>query len=70
MTGDGEAATLTLKDFLDLKLTEGGTGGIRLAILSACETGVQGIELADEQPKRVGAIAQTRLLPSLLLVGF
>ena len=37
---------LTLKDIFALKLTE--KGGIRLAILSACETGLQGIENADE----------------------
>jgi CHAT domain-containing protein len=48
MTGDGEAAILTLKDLLDLRLTESGTGGIHLAVLSACETGLQGIGLADE----------------------
>ncbi|MEP0914022.1 CHAT domain-containing protein, partial [Leptolyngbya sp. GB1-A1] len=48
MSGEGEAAILTLRDLLDLKLTESGTGGIRLAVLSACETGLQGIELADE----------------------
>jgi CHAT domain-containing protein len=34
---------LTLRELLDLKLD-----GIRLAILSACETGLAGIELADE----------------------
>jgi CHAT domain-containing protein len=34
---------LTLRDLLDLKLD-----GIRLAILSACETGLAGTELADE----------------------
>jgi len=34
---------LTLRDLLDLKLD-----GIRLAVLSACETGLAGIELADE----------------------
>ncbi|MFN6518187.1 MAG: CHAT domain-containing protein [Nostoc sp. CreGUA01] len=39
---------LTLRDLLDLKLVENNQGGIRLAILSACETGLQGIELADE----------------------
>ncbi len=43
MTGKGEEAILTLRDLLDLKLN-----GIRLAILSACETGLAGIELADE----------------------
>ncbi len=48
MTGDGEAAILTLRDFLDLKLTDGDRGGLRLAILSACETGMIGIENADE----------------------
>ena len=37
---------LTLKDIFDLKL--GDRGGIRLAILSACETGLAGIENADE----------------------
>ncbi|WP_448570231.1 CHAT domain-containing protein [Trichothermofontia sp.] len=39
---------LTLRDLLDLKLADTPTGGIRLAILSACETGLAGIELADE----------------------
>ncbi|WP_346290762.1 CHAT domain-containing tetratricopeptide repeat protein [Sphaerothrix gracilis] len=39
---------LTLRDLLDLKLTEGPSGGLRLAILSACETGLPGLELADE----------------------
>jgi len=34
---------LSLRDLLDLKLD-----GIRLAVLSACETGLPGIELADE----------------------
>ncbi|AFY32934.1 TPR repeat-containing protein [Calothrix sp. PCC 7507] len=48
MTGEGEKAILTLRDLLDLKLLENNQGGIRLAILSACETGLQGIELADE----------------------
>jgi CHAT domain-containing protein/tetratricopeptide (TPR) repeat protein len=37
---------LTLKDIFALNLAE--SGGIRLAILSACETGIQGIENADE----------------------
>ena len=37
---------LTLKDIFALNLTE--TGGLRLAILSACGTGLQGIENADE----------------------
>jgi len=37
---------LTLKDIFALKL--GDRGGIRLAILSACETGLAGIENADE----------------------
>jgi CHAT domain-containing protein len=37
---------LTLKDILALNLTE--RGGLRLAILSACETGIIGIENADE----------------------
>jgi CHAT domain-containing protein/glutaminase len=39
---------LTLKDLLDLKLADEERGGIRLAILSACETGLTGIENADE----------------------
>ncbi|MBE9127609.1 MULTISPECIES: CHAT domain-containing protein [unclassified Coleofasciculus] len=43
MTGQGEAAILTLRDLLDLKLN-----GIRLVILSACETGLAGTKLADE----------------------
>ena len=37
---------LTLRQILALNLAE--KGGIRLAILSACETGLQGIENADE----------------------
>ncbi|MDZ8083170.1 MAG: CHAT domain-containing protein [Nostoc sp. DcaGUA01] len=45
MTGE---AILTLRDLLDLKLVENNQGGIRVAILSACETGLPGIELADE----------------------
>ena len=48
MTGDGESAVLTLRDFLNLKLAESDRGGIRLAILSACETGLAGIANADE----------------------
>ena len=37
---------LTLKDIFALNLME--RGGLRLAILSACETGIQGMENADE----------------------
>ena len=37
---------LTLKDIFALNLAE--SGGLRLAILSACETSIQGIENADE----------------------
>ena len=37
---------LTLQDIFTLNLAE--TGGLRLAILSACETGLQGIDDADE----------------------
>nr|MCU0551580.1 CHAT domain-containing protein [Leptolyngbya sp. Prado105] len=37
---------LTLRDILALNLSD--RGGIRLAILSACETGLSGIENADE----------------------
>jgi CHAT domain-containing protein len=48
LTGDGESAVLTLRDILDLKLAESTNGGIRLAILSACETGLSGIEAIDE----------------------
>jgi CHAT domain-containing protein len=48
MAGDGEAAVLTLRDFLDLKLTDGDRGGLRLAILSACETGLPGLDNIDE----------------------
>jgi CHAT domain-containing protein len=48
MTGDGESAVLTLRDILDLKLAESTNRGIRLAILSACETGLPGIEAIDE----------------------
>jgi CHAT domain-containing protein len=38
----------TLKDLLELKLSTAKTGGIRLAVLSACETGLIGIENLDE----------------------
>ncbi|MEA5600374.1 CHAT domain-containing protein [Nostoc sp. UHCC 0252] len=37
---------LTLRQILDLKLSD--QGGIRLVVLSACETGLVGTELADE----------------------
>jgi CHAT domain-containing protein len=37
---------LTLKDIFALNLAE--SGGLRLAILSACETGIQGLDNADE----------------------
>ena len=37
---------LSLRDLLNLRLSE--RGGIRLAVLSACETGLAGIKLADE----------------------
>jgi CHAT domain-containing protein len=39
---------LTLRELFNLKLTEGNKRGIRLAILSACETGLPGLDLADE----------------------
>jgi CHAT domain-containing protein len=39
---------LTLRDILDLKLAESTNGGIRLAILSACETGLPGAKTIDE----------------------
>jgi CHAT domain-containing protein/tetratricopeptide (TPR) repeat protein len=39
---------LSLADLFELKLTDTEQGGIRLAVLSACETGLSGIELADE----------------------
>lgn len=39
---------LTLQHLLDLKLADADRTGIRLAILSACETGVTGIKNADE----------------------
>ncbi|WP_375495729.1 CHAT domain-containing protein, partial [uncultured Nostoc sp.] len=48
MTGEGEEAILTLRDLLNLNLVENNQGGIRLAILSACETGLQGTVLPDE----------------------
>ncbi|NJN87076.1 MAG: CHAT domain-containing protein [Leptolyngbyaceae cyanobacterium SL_7_1] len=40
--------SLTLQNLLDLKLTEEDRTGIRLAILSACETGLTGIKNVDE----------------------
>ncbi|MFG3816144.1 CHAT domain-containing tetratricopeptide repeat protein, partial [Limnothrix redekei] len=39
---------LTLRELFNLKLTEGDKHGIRLAVLSACETGLPGLDLADE----------------------
>jgi CHAT domain-containing protein len=48
MAGDGEPAILTLRDFLALKLTDGDHPGLRLAILSACETGLPGLDNIDE----------------------
>jgi CHAT domain-containing protein len=39
---------LTLRDLFALKLTEGNAHGIRLAILSACETGLPGLDNIDE----------------------
>ncbi|MGG6294923.1 CHAT domain-containing protein [Leptolyngbya sp. AN02str] len=39
---------LTLRDLLNLKLSGDEGSGIRLAILSACETGLSGIKNADE----------------------
>jgi CHAT domain-containing protein len=39
---------LTLRDILALQLAQQSSGGIRLAILSACETGLSGIENIDE----------------------
>jgi CHAT domain-containing protein len=39
---------LTLRDLFALKLTEGNASGIRLAILSACETGLPGLDNIDE----------------------
>jgi CHAT domain-containing protein len=39
---------LTLRDIFALKLNQQNSGGIRLAILSACETGLSGTETIDE----------------------
>ncbi|XGV97798.1 MAG: CHAT domain-containing protein [Leptolyngbya sp. BL-A-14] len=39
---------LTLRSLLNVKLVENNQGGIRLAVLSACETGLIGLELIDE----------------------
>jgi CHAT domain-containing protein len=39
---------LTLRDIFALKLNQQDSGGIRLAILSACETGLPGAETIDE----------------------
>ena len=40
--------TFVLADFFELNLADSNTGGIRLALLAACETGLPGIELTDE----------------------
>lgn len=39
---------LTLDDLLELNLTDSPTNGLRLAILSACETGLSGLNNLDE----------------------
>jgi CHAT domain-containing protein len=39
---------LTLREFLALKLGEDNNNGVRLAVLSACETGLPGAENTDE----------------------
>ncbi len=39
---------LTLADVLGLRLDEGPNGGVRLAVLSACETMLPGTDLCDE----------------------
>ncbi|OEJ41802.1 hypothetical protein AR457_06610 [Streptomyces agglomeratus] len=39
---------LSLGELLRLRLTGDGTGGVRLAVLSACESQVPGLELPDE----------------------
>ncbi len=49
---------LTLKNILDLKLAESATGSIRLAILSACKTGLTGIENVDEAIGLPGGLLQ------------
>jgi CHAT domain-containing protein len=48
LTGDGESAILTLRDIFNLRLAESANSGIRLAILSACETGLPGAKTIDE----------------------
>jgi CHAT domain-containing protein len=48
MSGEGAESLLTLRDLLTLQLTSQGTGGIRLTVLSACETGLPGISNIDE----------------------
>lgn len=48
MAGTGIEAILTLRDILELQLTKGATGGIRLAVLSACESGLTGFNNIDE----------------------
>jgi CHAT domain-containing protein len=48
MSGEGAESLLTLRDLLALQLTSQGTGGIRLTVLSACETGLPGISNIDE----------------------
>jgi CHAT domain-containing protein len=48
MAGGDTTAILTLRDLLTLQLTAQETGGIRLTILSACETGLPGLSNIDE----------------------
>jgi CHAT domain-containing protein len=48
LAGVDATAILTLRDLLTLQLTAQQTGGIRLTILSACETGLPGLSNIDE----------------------
>jgi CHAT domain-containing protein len=48
MAGEGAESILTLRDILALQLTSQSIGGIRLTVLSACETGLPGLSNIDE----------------------
>jgi CHAT domain-containing protein len=48
MAGEGAKSILTLRDILAIQLTSQGVGGIRLTVLSACETGLPGLSNLDE----------------------
>ena len=48
MAGEGESAILTLGDIFSINLVNEENSRVSLAVLSACETGLPGLDLVDE----------------------